>query len=303
MSRSGQQLEVKIVGGPADAHRVLLTDLTTIADGLQGTVRNIGAVLAGQETGRGGRKAGWIERATELAVVAEPRAGSVTLDLELAGTEMSLSDEEFDVGPRAMAAFVDGIEHLADDGPLPEGFDPGVLKAVATMSPIFTKGYRAVELRLNGGAPRRITQDRVRAAARLQQRPLTAPATVEGILIAVDLAGPEILTCRIDHPLLPSVHCLIPAHLRDVVRSLVDAQVHAEGRGEFDPGADRPRRLRVEQLRRADSVVDRAAWRDQRPWQELALEQGTRPFEPGALPPLFGDDDDLETFLAAAHGR
>lgn len=170
------------------------------------------------------------------------------------------------------------------------------------MSPIFSKGYSAVEISADGGEPQRITRERVQVAGKLREKPLTAPASVEGVLLAVDLKG-DPLRCRIDHPLNASVTCLIPATMRNLVAGLVDAQVRAEGDGEFDPGTERPRRLHVATLQRLNLPVDRSAWRRHQHWQELALQRGTAPFEPGERPPLFDDQDDLESFLAAAHGR
>lgn len=302
VSSADHHLTLHLTGGPADDHRILLTDLTTVANGIQATVRNIGAVLAGQTTGRGGRKAGWIEQATELALVAEPRRGSVVLELELANPEPSLAVDNVDLGPSAVVALVNGLERLSDDRPLPQGYDPGVLKALTTMSPLFSKGYRSVQLAIGSDRTAEITHERVNLAARLTERPLRGPASVEGVLIAIDLAG-ESLTCRIDHPFLPSVACLIPSSMRTDVKLLVDQQVHADGEGEFDSGADRPRRLRVTVLRRVESEIDGGAWRDHWPWQELALRQGTQAFDAAHLPSLFDSDDDLDQFLAAAHGQ
>jgi hypothetical protein len=301
-------LQLHLDGGPADQHRVSLNDLTTIAQGVQTAVRNVGAVLAGQTTGRGGRKLGWIEEATELVLVAAPREGSVDLDLELAARTpaFEVNAELPDLGPAALEAFVDGLDKLTPDALLPKGFDPGVLKALASMAPVFRKGYKSIGLAVgHNGAARRttLTQQRLNVARQLTQRPLSAPASVEGVLIAVDLAG-DPLACRIDRPFLPSVVCLIPREMREVVRDLVDHQVHVEGIGEFDPGAEEPKRLRVTTLRAAGpGRIDRTAWREHRPWQEQALQQGTEPLRTDELPSLFDDDEDLDRFLAAAHGQ
>jgi hypothetical protein len=210
------------------------------------------------------------------------------------------------LGPTALEALLSGLATLAPDGPLPRGFDPGVLKALNSMAPIFRKGYESIGLTIghNGDIlSGEVTSERLSVARRLTERPLSAPASVDGVLIAVDLAG-EPLACRIDRPFLTSVACLIPRAMREVVKTLIEHQVHAEGIGEFDAGADEPRRLRVTQLTGAEvGDVDRTAWRDHRPWQEHTLAQGTKPLRAAELPRLFDDDDDLERFLAAAHGQ
>ena len=283
-----------------------LNDLTTVALGVQGAVRNVGAVLAGHATGKGGRKLGWIEQATELVLVAQPVAGSVVLELELADDAPSLDVEAQRLGPDALEAFVDGLASLASDQPLPRGFDPGVLKALSTMAPVFRKGYKSVGLTVGHNGDLRgavVTSDRLNVAHRLTQRPLSAPASDEGVLIAVDLAG-DPLTCRVDRPFLSSVTCLIPRDMRELVKALIEHHVHAEGVGEFDADADQPRRLRVTRLTGADAArVDRTVWREHRPWQEHTLSQGTEPLRAAEMAGLFDDDDDLERFLAAAHGQ
>jgi hypothetical protein len=300
-------LKLRLTGGPADAHRISLVDLTTVAQGVQAAVRNVGAVLAGQSTGRGGRKLGWIEQATELELVASPSEGSVVLDLELAeaAPTLDIESEIEDLGSEALSTFVDGIGRLSTNGPLPRGFDPGVLKALTSLSPVFSKGYRGLELTVgSNGFSRRseISADRIGIVRQITKRPISAPASIDGVLIAVDLAG-DPLTCRIDRPFLPSVTCLIPREMREVVKGLIEHQVHAEGAGEFDPGSEQPKRLDVHDLIGTDaSAIDRLAWRDHRPWQEHALQQGAKPLKTEDLPNLFEDDEDLERFLAAAHG-
>jgi hypothetical protein len=265
-------------------------------------------VLAGQPTGRGGRKLGWIEQATELVLVAAPTEGSVILNLELAENTPTLEvDPELpDLGSTALATFVDGLDELASGGPLPKGFDPGVLKALTSLTPIFTKGYRGLALKTgNNGTSHRteVTPERIAVVRQIIERPLSAPASVDGVLIAVDLAG-DPLACRVDRPFLPGVVCLIPREMREVVKDLIERQVHAEGVGEFDPGSEEPKRLQVESLQGTDaSVIDRLAWRDHRPWQEHALRQEAKPLWTEELPSLFEDDVDLERFLAGAHGQ
>lgn len=305
MAAESPLIELRVAGGPAEQHRVSLTDLTTIASGVQNAVRNVGAVLAGQATGRGGRKLGWIEQATELVLTASPAEGSVVFPLELADNAPTLDVDERELGPAAVDAFVTGLEVLSSDEPLPAGFDPGVLKALATLSPIFRKGYTSVELGVDrGGRMKRtaVTSERLATVRRLTQQPLSAPSTIEGVLIAVDLAG-EPLTCRIDRPFLPSVTCLIPRAMREIVKGLIEHEVRAEGIGEFAPGAEEPRKLVVAALHALTPAIDRNAWRQHRPWQELALEAGTAPFDAADAPNLFDDDADLERFLAAAHGQ
>lgn len=308
MTAENTHLQLRLDGGPADQHRVALSDLSTIAQGIQTAVRNVGSVLAGQTTGGGGRKPGWIEQSTELVLVLPPTEGSVVLDLELAGETPTLEGDAdlTELGPEAIEAFVDGLDALARDAPLPRGFDRGVLKALASLTPVFRKGYRSLGVTVGANGASRsteITQDRLAVVRELTEQPLIAPAAVDGVLIAVDLAG-DPLSCRIDRPFLPSVACLIPREMREVVKDLIEHLVHAEGLGEFDPGAEGPKRLRVRSLENAAAgMIDRLAWRDHRPWQEHSLRQDVEPLHTDDLPSLFEDEEELDRFLAGAHGQ
>ncbi len=93
--------------------------------------------------------------------------------------------------------------------------------------------------------------------------------------------------------------------MREVVKDLIEHLVHAEGLGELDPGAEEPKRLRVSSLGNAvdAGLIDRLAWRDHRPWQEHALQQGAEQLHTDDLPSLFEDEGDLNRFLAGAHGQ
>lgn len=303
MDEQRSHLRLRLEGGPADRHRVSLNDLTLIASGVQTAVRNVGAVLVGQATGGGGRKLGWIEQATELVLVAPPTAGSVSLDLELASDAPTLDVGPSDLGSDALAALVSGLAEMSPGRPLPRGFDPGVLKALGTMSPVFRKGYTNIGLTLGSGqaaARADVTATRLRTTRELMLGPIFAPTKVEGVLIAVDLAG-DPLTCRLDRPFLKSVTLLIPRELREIVKGLIEQDVHVDGLGEFAPGAEHPRRIEVRELTSAPGRgIERTAWRDHRPWQEHALRQGTSPLR--AVEALFEDDDDLDRFLTAARG-
>ena len=154
MPGDSSHLQLRLVGGPADRHRVALNDLTTLASGIQTTVRNVGAVLAGHTTGRGGGKLGWIEQATELVLVAPPGQGSVTFELELAGDVPAVGVDPEDLGAEALAALVGGLDSLGHAETLPRGFDPGVLKWTEDPPDGLPPGRQAAVRGVRGGAQR-----------------------------------------------------------------------------------------------------------------------------------------------------
>ena len=305
MEDESARLRLALRGGPADAHRVSLTDLTTLLSALQRLVRNVGAVEAGTATGRGGRKLAWLEDRTELVLVAPPAAGSVELELELEDRLPSFDPDRDDIGVRSLRRIVDAPSSLGG-GALPTGFDPASLKALVAVGTLFRKGFEGVDLVFGTGPSQRVATidaGTVASARRLTERPLQAPASTEGILIAVDL-GTDPMRCRIDRHGEPSVVCLVPQAHRALANELLDQAVHVEGSGRFSAGSDEPSAIDVLLLRATslEPSIDRSAWREHRTWEELALEGSTPVLEPQDIPVLFEDDDELEAFLTATRG-
>lgn len=289
----------------ADQHRIAVNDLATLATVLQTAVRNIGAVLSGGRAGVGGRKKGAVEAATELQLVAEPRPGSLMLDLALALDLDSIpGTEQPHLGERALKALIEGVGRLDEStDELPEGFDPGVLKTLDRLGPVLRRGH-AVDFALYGisanlGAG--VDQRWLGTVERLIARPLRAHIALEGVLQMVDL-GARPLQCRIDRGFLPSVQCLIPSEMKPVVLGALSKLVRVSGEGVFDPGSGEPKRVTVEHLELVSQVVgfDPERIREHTPWQELAIEQNVGVLsDPAQLGGVFEDDAELDEFLAS----
>jgi hypothetical protein len=77
----------------------------------------VGTVLSGGRAGVGGRKTRDIEAATELHLVAEPRPGSLTLELALSPEPEAIPGaEQPHLGQRALSAENDGLRWPRRDG-------------------------------------------------------------------------------------------------------------------------------------------------------------------------------------------
>ncbi len=306
VSDARHHVTLALDGGPAAEHRVAVTDLLTVAGGVQTALRNVAAVLVQQPSGQGGRKLKSIEATTELQVVAQPRQSSFALDLELAPTQPFLGGEQLfpGIGDAALEALIDGLKALSEDrDTLPPGFDRGVLRNVAAIGKVFRKGYTHVDLGLNGGAPprsARLDGERVDVVKKLIAKPLRAQASIEGVLQMVDL-GARPLECRVDRPYLSSVVCLIPNEWEPEVRAAHGRRVRVEGEGEFEPQSNEPKRIEVARLVLLPDVpgIDRQEFRRAQNWQELALERKAQPIRnPATLAAdVFEDDDELDAFL------
>jgi hypothetical protein len=304
------RVTLRLDGGPAKEHRVPVTDLLTVAGQLQVALRNVAAVLVQMPSGRGGRKVHQIEAATQLDFVAPPRRGSFEVDLELAPLPPTLDTEEFRrMGDHALEALIDGLQTFSDDGPLPRGFDRGVLRNVATIGRVFAHGYTEVELQLNGAtAPRiaRLDRERVRVARKLIRGPLRARTSVEGVLQMVDLAG-DPLKCRVDRPYLASVLCQMPKEWKQQVLEAHGRRVRVEGEGEFPPQAKEPKVIQATRLVLLPDLpgIDREEFKRTHSWRELADAKRSAPVANARSlgGDVFASDEELDAFLASLQGE
>ena len=305
MSETDQtHLTVRVTGGIAEANRMVVTDLTTLASVLQTAVRGVGLVLSGGRAGMGGRTKGTIEAATELHVIAEPRPGSFVLDLGLAPAPAHIPGaEQPHLGERALSALIEGIDSLDAAGDeLPEGFDPGVLKTLDRLAPVLRRGHK-IDLASRGRLGRQracIDRNWLGTVERLRDKPLRAHIRLEGVLQMVDL-GAHPLQCRIDRPFEPSVPCLIPNEYERQVQALLGKHVQLTGEAVFDRGSDHPRRVSVEHLERVTEVAgfDPERISEHVGWQELASEQNVGALHyPEQLGGLFERDSEVDEFLA-----
>jgi hypothetical protein len=303
------RLTINLDGPLVETHRLPLSELARVARQFHVALQDVATVLSGfGPSGHGGRAKKFIEEATDLRVIAPPRAGSFVLELEVPphrdatqeGLPMELGS---DLGERAVDALVLGIASLRDDAEaLPEGFDPGVLKAIVPFRTSMKKGLTNITFASKGphtSATAHLDAERVDIAARLIKRPVVAHATVEGMLEMVDFRS---LQCRVDRPSRPGVLCTFEERDRDVVRSAVRQFVRVEGQGHFEAGQTEPSKIDVASiaiLYEALPFDPQAFWRT-RDLETLVTAQA-RPFEMsrGAADDPWRDDDEAARLIAA----
>jgi hypothetical protein len=194
------RLSLKLDGPLVADHRLPLTEFERITRQLRVGIRDVAVVLARYgPSGRGGRVPKFIEEATDLRLVAQPRAGSFELELEVPPEPTDAQLElPADVGAalaeRAVEAFVAGLEILEDDTEeLPNGFDRGVLRAVAPFRSSLRRGVSKIALSTTNGKEHRIrtsiNAEKLAVVERLITKPIRAQTTAEGTLQMVLPAG------------------------------------------------------------------------------------------------------------------
>ncbi len=308
------QLTLTLDGPLVEEHRLPLSELLRVGKHLRDSLRDVAIVLTHHgPSGTAGRSKKVIEDSVDLRIVAAPRAGSFTLDLEAppegAPEQVELSEDMGSgLSERAVEAFVEGLGSLSDESDaLPDGFDRGVLRSIVPFRIALRKGLTEIDLKATArGASHRaqITAAKVDIVERLIQRPVTASAAAEGVLQMVDFGSLEF---RIDRPPLPSVAVRFAEQHRDAVHSAVRQFVRVAGVGEFQPESHEPSRIwasTIEVLYEALELDIGAFWRE-RAVQDLAEEQGATEY---ALPDdldadPWRDDREAAALIEAIHGR
>jgi hypothetical protein len=305
-----RRFAIRISGEDPDAHEVPLTELIRVASTVHALLRDVALVLSHRETGTPGRAPRFVEEITEPRVIAEPRPGSLALELELPPPPSRLDEaiEDFDAGPdlgeRALDALLSGLESLdAEQEVLPTGFDRSVLKDLTRLRPAFGKGIERVTLTRDG--PQRevavISKTKVEHSDQLIRRPVRGPASIEGKLEMVDRTR---LACRIDRAGRPDVPCTFPEELRQDVTEAIGKFVRVTGEGSFGAGGDRPERVDAEELvvLHEQLPFDPEAFTRRRTVDELAESRGIDSADPLLeLGPLeWLDDEEAEAFREAA---
>jgi len=305
------RLELRLAGPLVDSSRLPLSELERVAGRLRTALRDVAIVLSDHgPSGRGGRVKKYIEQAVDLNVVGSPRSGSFILDLEAPPRSRSDQDELFDdFGPdlveRAIKAFVSGLEALNDElEQLPQGFDRGVLEAVAGFGQTFNHEIEEVSFTIANGRTHptgtRLTRDRVAVVRRLIRKPIKAHTVIEGSLRMVD---DRTLECRVERPPTVSVTCFFDETDRDSVWEAGKGRqlVRVVGEAEFHPGEKEPRRVWASsiQVLHEELPFDPKLFWQHRELDDLAREQGIGRSELAELPDSWRDDDEADALIAA----
>jgi hypothetical protein len=250
------RVTIKLDGPLVDQHRLPLSEFTRVARQFHRALQDVAVVLSGYgPSGHGGRSKKFIEEATDLSVVAPPRAGSFVLELEVPppriGEQKGLPIQlDANLGERAVESLVSGLAALEEEAAtLPTGFDPGVLKAIVPFRTSIKRGVTDISFTSRGEghqAEAHLNAERVDLVARLIKRPIRAHAVAEGMLQMVDFKS---LQCRIDRPPRPAVLCFFEERERDAVQKAVRQFVRVEGEGEFQAGSTEPSKIEVASIR------------------------------------------------------
>ena len=285
--------------------RILWNDLAQFVSSLDSAIQRIINVL---ETGTGiriGRPPKTFQALTALEVTVVG-SGSFTLGLNLRRGQEFLPG--FDLGVQAMSRLVQGLRTI-EHGPMPDGFDLGVLMALREAGHVFDRGIEAVHL---DSSPE-IRQPRATFVRNTHQHIVSrlqtleqAWAEAEGRLLMADVRE-DSLRCRLHPSTGEPLLCSFPEDMSvDIMRNLRHF-VRVRGEATTEPATGRIRSLTIRDLESIDepaeagvTVTLSSSFWQSRSFDDLALEQGVYPIEnwesiTGGWP----EDADFETFLEA----
>ncbi len=123
--------------------KILFDDLTLFVSNLSLAIERIINSLQIGESVRLGRPPRAIQVLTALEIVSLSK-GSVKLALDLRREEQKFP--RWDIGEEATNILLQGIEVIADDVPLPQGYDQGVLMALRDAGRIIERGVETVHI-------------------------------------------------------------------------------------------------------------------------------------------------------------
>ncbi len=308
------KLTVHIEGPAVGAGRLAVHDLALLAGGLQDAITRVALVLSGVTSLRPGRRPAEIAERTRLEVVRFGPARSAVLSLSLPEAPepeqlVAFPPEEEDIGERALNLFLDGLSSLSGDGPLPAGWDAGVLSACWEMAAVFDRGVNRIDIsglakqREKGWRRRAVLDPEKRAIVRkLMRGPRRERRMIHGRLSMGDFRETS-LRCRVDPAIGAPIECTFTEELRDRVLRALTRHVTVIGEAALDPDNGRIRELAIEQIDLID--VDTASAEFQGFWEartieDLAAQQGVKPVtDVAALAADFWPPDlSVDDFLA-----
>ena len=220
--------------GPATKHgSIPLKDLLLLGKGIQTAIQRVARVLVGQgDSGRPGKPPKDVASSCLLEVIALNR-GSFELALDLPRDQLPIAH----LGMEAINKLLDGLEAIQEgNGPMPAGFDKGVLHSLKDIGADIGKGIDAVEIesRLQSVARRFALNKEVKSLiAKRIQGPVAALRSIEGRLLMADF-GHAKEKCRIHPPAGQPIVCSFDESLEDTVYEHLRQYVRITGETQED---------------------------------------------------------------------
>ncbi len=307
MGASDSYLTIRFAGPEVKASRMRLDDFVQASRRFSLLAQSLALALQHLPSVAKGRRPEEILQSLSLDLVGFSEGSPVAVvHLERAQTQALF--EELDWGDKTYSLLLRGVAEASatEEGPLPEGFDLGVLMKLRDFGKLFSKGVDSVEFCLNHrSAPVRACFDRngyQRVRSRIN-RPECQRTTVEGRLLMADFKEGH-REIRIHPSASAPLICRFPQELAEQVKEQILGFVRVTGKMAFyDDG--RPRWIDltdIEPLEAAESHATAISpgwgydfWEDLSA-EEYAARQGVKAVESAQSLYGSGNAEDWEGF-------
>ena len=251
-------LEIRFRGQAIERGRLPVAHLVSFLDSWRKVVQRTGRVLRGEARSvRPGQPPQDLKSELEFELVTfegEGDATSLGLERRLENT----SFPEMDFGLKVVQSAIGGLREIGSSDPaqaLPNGIDPGVLRAWRDAGVLLGQGVEAIEFTLNDSS------GTVRAALnphvleRIRER-LTRPNVnirkIEGRLLMVDFTGKE-ARCRI-HPVDGEpIECLVDEERKEAVLANMLKDVLITGEVRLNPATGAISSITIQDIERVSA--------------------------------------------------
>ena len=234
-----------------------MAHLANFLDSWRKVVQRTGRVLRGEARSvRPGQPPQDLKAELEFELVTFDGGGdSASLGLERRLENTSFP--EMDFGLTVMRCAISGLGEIGNNDPaeaLPNGIDPGVLRAWRDAGVLLGQGVEAIEFTLNDSSGTVRSALNPNVLARIRER-LTRPNVnirkIEGRLLMVDFTGKE-ARCRI-HPVDGEpIECLVDEERKEAVVANMLKDVLITGKVRVDPASGNIRSITIQDIERPD---------------------------------------------------
>lgn len=254
-------LEIRFRGPAIERGRLPLAQLASFLDSWRKVVQRTGRVLRGEARSvRPGQLPQDLKSELEFELVTfGGEGGSASLGLER--RQENTSFPEMDFGLKVMQSAIAGLQAIGSGDPaeaLPNGTDPGVLRAWRDAGVLLGQGVEAIEFNLTdnaGTTQAALNPDALERIRERLARPKVNIRQIEGRLLMVDFTGEE-ARCRV-HPVEGEpIECRVDEERKEAVLAHMLKDVLITGEVRRDPATGKVVRITIQDIERLASSPD-----------------------------------------------
>ena len=257
-------LEIRFRGQAIERGRLPVAHLANFLDSWRKVVQRTGRVLRGETRSvRPGQPPQDLKSELEFELVTFDGQG----DSASLGFERRLENTSFpemDFGLKVIQSAIGGLQEVGSSDfaeALPQGMDPGVLRAWRDAGVLLNQGVEAMDFTLNdnsGTVQSALTPDVLERIRERLTRPNVNIRKIEGRLLMVDFIGKE-ARCRVHPADGEPIVCLVDEERKGAVLANMLKDVLITGEVHQDPASGKITSITIQDVERLDNRADTQA--------------------------------------------